>query len=423
MRFLKLKSELIRQWAKLRYRLTYLADRSRFTIPEFAFDQDFKVQLACTQEDFEGAFRLLHDDYLQKKLGPAKEKGLLVHTHAVMPQTATVVVKYRDTVVATASLVQDSKIGFCSEKYFSSEIQNLRSRQKMLLIEMSSIAIDKGFKKQTLVLLHLLMKFTINYTKKHLNFDNLIMAVNPAIAPYFEDHWQLKSISPVVRYNSSAQSRLILMHLDLSLESHRFYRRLIPSKKIQENPALFIAKRDLRFHYPELPKGQILFPVMTPEMLNYFCLQTSRLYEEFDLLTRQFFLEMYIQFYGFEKMQGFLNIESEVRIKEYRLPIQTQVSVRSGEEYLRGLMRDLSSTGCFFELPGGLLRQHEKVHLTFKIGSLELNVHAQPIWRNRNQHVRYGEGYGVRFDNPLLQISEEMRTWSTRLHKNSRGYQ
>ncbi len=110
-----------------------------------------------------------------------------------------------------------------------------------------------------------------------------------------------------------------------------------------------------------------------------------------------------------------------MNIKEYRLPIQTQVSVRSGEEYLRGIMRDLSSTGCFFELPGGLLRQHEKVHLTFKIGSLELNVHAQPIWRNHNQHVRYGEGYGVRFDNPLLQISEEMRTWSTRLHKNSRA--
>lgn len=419
-----------RNWnAKLRWilktwhsRLRYKLDRQRFTIPDFAFDPDFKVQLACTKEDFEGAFRLLHDDYVQKKLGPSKENGLLCPVQSVLPQTATVVIKYRDVVVATAALVQDTKIGFLCEKHFSLEVQNLRTQQKTRQLEMASIAIDKGFKKSTVVLLHLLMKFAINYTKRHLNFNGLIMAVNPLIAAYFQDFWQLKTISPTIRYNSNPNSKLVLMHLDLSNDEHRLNRRLIPSLKIKDNPALFVAKRDPRFRYPELPQGQIIYPVMTADMLEHFCIKASRIYEEFDLQTRQFFLEMYIQFYGFEKMQSFLNIESEVKIKEYRLPIQTQVSVRSGEEYLRGIMRDLSSTGCFFELPGELLKQNEKVHLTFKIGNLELNVHAHPIWRNRNQHVRYGEGYGVRFENPLLQIGEEMRTWSTRLHKMSQSH-
>lgn len=394
-------------------------DRKHFAIPELAFDADFKVQLACTQSDYEGAFRLLHDDYVQKKLGGAKENELLCPVHSVLPQTATVVVKYRDAVVATAALIQDSKIGFSSEKYFATEIQDLRLNERAMQLEVAYLAVDKGFKKSTLVLLHLIMKFTINYAKRHLNFNSLIMAVNPAIAPYFTEKWQFQRLSPVIRYNSSPHSQLMLMQLDLSDEHHRQFRRLVPSKNLAENTALFIAKRDPRFSYPQLPQGQIIYPIMTPEMLEYFCLRVSQIYEEFDLQTRQLFLELYIQFYGFEKMQVFLNIESEVRIKEYRLPIQTKVSVRSGEEYFSGIMRDLSSTGCFFELPGGLLRQNEKVHLTFKIGDLELNVHAHPIWRNRIQHARYGEGYGVRFDNPLLQIGEEMRTWSTKLHKMS----
>ena len=242
------------------------------------------------------------------------------------------------------------------------------------------------------------------------------MSVNPAFETYLADFWQFERISPIIRYNSSVHSNLTLMQLNLSNESRRNYRRLIPSLKYSENPALFVARRDLRFKYPELPQGQIIYPVMTPQMLSQFCLKQSQVYEEFNLQTRQYFLEMYMQFYGFEQMQPFLNIESEVRIREYRLPIQTKVSVRSGAGYLHGIVRDLSSTGCFFEIPVGSLNQSEKVYLTFKIGELELNVHASPVWQNRNQHIRYAEGYGVRFDNPLLQISEEVKTWSSKLH-------
>jgi hypothetical protein len=264
-----------------------------------------------------------------------------------------------------------------------------------------------------------MIKFAICYAKRQLNFRSLIMSVNPALESYFADFWQFERISPIIRYNSSANSNLTLMQLNLSKESRRYYRRLIPSLKYHQNPALFVARRDRRFKYPELPQGQIIYPVMTPKMLAQFCLKQSQVYEEFNLQTRQYFLEMYMQFYGFEQMQPFLNIESEIHIREYRLPIQTKVSVRSGAEYIHGIMRDLSSTGCYFEIPGGSLNQSEKVYLTFKIGELELNVYASPVWQNRNQHIRYGEGYGVKFDNPLLQISEEVKTWSTRLHNKA----
>lgn len=415
----KLKSRVHFFLKKVLFRVRYFFNKKHFAIPETAFDSDFKVHLASNSDDFEGAFKLLHDDAVQKKLFIPQPSGLMCPVHSVLPLTGTIVVKYKDIVIATAALIQDSKVGFYSEKFFANEIRELRQNQRQVHLEIAYVAIDKGFKKSTLTLIHLIVKYAICYAKKQLNFRSLIMSVNPALESYFSDFWQFERISPIIRYNSSMHSNLTLMQLNLSKESRRNYRRYIPSLKYHENPALFIARRDRRFKYPELPQGQIIYPVMTPKMLAQFCLKQSQVYEEFNLQTRQYFLEMYMQFYGFEQMQPFLNIESEIHIREYRLPIQTKVSIRSGAEYIHGIMRDLSSTGCYFEIPVGSLNQSEKVYLTFKIGELELNVHASPIWQNRNQHIRYGEGYGVKFDNPLLQISEEVKTWSTRLHNKA----
>ena len=399
---------------KMKSKLRYIFDRSSFLIPELTFDSHFKIQLASTKEDFEQSMQLLKESALIKT-NQSEHCPLLM----MLPQSATIVVKYKNITIATATLIQDSKLGFFCEQFYGKEIQTLRKSSRQQQLEISYIAIDAGFKKSSLAILHLIMKFAINYSRKHLHLNGILVTVPPMFEDYFSEKWNFKRVGPNVQPTSMTTSKLALLQLDLSDANYRHLKKLTPSKKVSENVALFISKRDLRFVYPELPFGQIIYPVMTPEMLEYFCIEKTQLYAELGLRERQVFLEIYIQFYGFETMKAFLNIESEVHIKEFRLPIQTQVSVRSGNEYFFGVIRDLSTTGCYFELPRGFSIHNQKIFLTFKIGELELSVHGQTIWQNRAQNIRYREGYGVRFDNPLLQINEEVKTWSTRLHKLS----
>lgn len=397
---------------KLIYNLKYYFDKSSFRIPGLAFDPHFKVQLATTKEDFEQALMLLNSDSISKSSLTDNARLLMF-----LPQSATVVVKYKNSIIATATLIQDSKLGFACENYYSNEIQTLRKHSRQQHIEIGHMAIDAGFKKSSLAILHLILKYAIRYTRKHLQLNGILIALPPVFEDYFSDKWNFKKIGPMVQPTSSAQSRLILLQLDLTDHDYVNLKKLTPSKKITENVALFVSKRDLRFIYPQLPFGQIIFPIMTPAMLEYFCIERTSLYAELSLKERQVFLEIYIQFYGFEAMKPFLNIESEIHIKEFRLPIQTQVSVRSGNEYFFGIMRDLSTTGCYFEMPRNSSIHNKKIFMTFKIGELELSVHGHTIWQNRAQNIRYREGYGVRFDNPLLQINDEVKTWSNRLHK------
>lgn len=392
--------------------LKYFFDKSSFRIPGLAFDPHFKIQLATTKDDFEQALSLLVTDSVSKS-NPSENSRVLMF----LPQSATIVVKYKNSIIATATLIQDSKLGFACENYYRSEIHNLRKNSRQQHIEISHLAIDAGFKKSSLAILHLILKYAIRYTQKHLHLNGILVALPPVFEDYFADKWDFKKIGPMVQPTSSKASQLILLQLDLTDHDYIHLKKLTPSKKITDNVALFISKRDLRFTYPQLPFGQIIFPVMTPAMLEYFCIEKTQLYAELSLKERQVFLEIYIQFYGFEAMKAFLNIESEVHIKEFRLPIQTQVSVRSGNEYYFGIMRDLSTTGCYFEMPRNSSIHNQKIFMTFKIGELELSVHGHTIWQNRAQNTRYREGYGVRFDNPLLQINDEVKTWSTRLHK------
>lgn len=400
-------------WIKMmKSNLRYYLDKGSFQIPGLAFDPHFKIQLATTKEDFEQALLLLATDSISKTNSSECSRLLMF-----LPQSATIVVKYKSTIIATATLIQDSKLGFVCENYYSSEIHSLRKHSRQQHIEISHLAIDAGFKKSSLAILHLILKYAIRYTRKHLQLNGILVALPPVFEDYFADKWNFKKIGPMVQPTSSVSSKLILLQLDLTDHNYTNLKKLTPSKKITENVALFISKRDLRFIYPQLPFGQIIFPVMTPTLLEYFCVEKTQLYAELSLKERQVFLEIYIQFYGFEAMKAFLNIESEVHIKEFRLPIQTQVSVRSGNEYFFGIMRDLSTTGCYFELPRNSSIHNQKIFMTFKIGELELSVHGHTIWQNRTQNTRYREGYGVRFDNPLLQINDEVKTWSTRLHK------
>lgn len=382
-----------------------------------ATDNQFTISLATQQDDFAGAFRLLHDDLVGKKLSRPNLSGLKLNIHSVMPQNSTLIVRYREMVVAAATLIQDSQLGFPGEKYFPNEVQELRQQHRYGVVELSNIVIDQAFKAHQLAFFHLFIKYTMNLCRRNLKSQTLFITVNPVLQDYFHKTWGFKTKGPSLRYNSNPQSQIAMVVCDLRIESRRIQLHKIPSRDPAKNISLFIRKRDPRFIYPIRSEGQRMNAVMTASMIEEFCLKKTELYEEMDSHTRQVFLEMFLQFFGHENLKNFVQTETTMNLKEFRLPVDTQVAIKCGEQFYVGALRDISQSGCYIELPNELLDVRGTISLTFQLGESELRVDAKPIWRNLNKNSKYRQGYGIRFDRPVMDLQEQINDWRTTTYK------
>lgn len=395
------------------YQLSYYFDSSKVVLPEIALDSRFIVSLAVRQEDFEGAFKLIHDDMIYRKLARSLPSGLRLHLHHVMPQNSTLIVKYKDMIVATASVIQDSQLGFVAEKYYSNEVQVLRHEYRNGIVELTTVVIDQAFRSNQVAIFHLILKYALNLCQRNLKSQVLLMTLNPGLETYFEKCWGFKAKGPRIRYTSSPQSRLTLMVCDLTQPSRRDQLHRVPSKKIRHNISLFVRSRDKRFVYPSRAEGQRINPVMTAAMIEYFCVKRTSLYDELDQQSRQVFLEMFLQFFGSQGLSNFIQTETVLNLKEFRLPVDTQVAIKHGEQFFVGAIRDISQSGCYVELPNEFLNSGQTMSLTFYLGEAELKVDGKPIWRNLNSSSKYKRGYGFRFERPIMDLQEQINDWSS----------
>ncbi len=394
-------------------RFLYWFDVNKPQLPVITNDHQFTVLLAAKSDDFSGAFRLLHDDLVAKKLCRSNSYGLKLNIHSVMPQNSTLIIRYRDMVVAAATLIQDSQLGFPGEKFYPGEIQELRQRYRYGVVELSNVVIDQAFKAHQLGFFHLFIKYTMNICRRNLKSQALFITINPVLQDYFKKNWGFVNMGPNLKYNSNPNSQISMAVCDLRTFQRRVQLHKIPSKDYNKNISLFIRKRDNRFRYPVKSEGQRINAVMTADMIEDFCLKKTELYEEMDSHSRQIFLEMFLQFFGPESLKNFIQTEVTLNLKEFRLPVDTQVAIKCGEQFYVGAIRDISQSGCYVELPNELLDVKGTITLTFHLGQSELRMDAKPIWRNLDRNSKYRLGYGILFDRPLMDLQEQINDWQS----------
>lgn len=394
-------------------RALYWFDPNKVSLPVMALDSQFSVMIATTQDDFEGAFKLLHEDAVMKKSSKAVPSGLKLTVHSVMPQNSTLIVRYKEMVVAAATLIQDSQLGFPGEKFFPHEVHQLRQKFRYGVVELGHIVVDQAFKAHQLAFFHLFMKYAFQVCRRNMKAQVLFLTINPVLQDYFQKSWGFQAVGPHLRYNSHSHAQLSMAVCDLSPQKRRLQLHRVPSKEVTRNISLFMRSRDRRFTYPNRSEGQKINPVMTAAMIEDFCLKRTHLYEEMDPQTRQVFLEMFLQFFGPDQLKKFIDTEVVVDLKEFRLPVDTQVAIKSGEQFYVGAIRDISQSGCYVELPQELSDSNGPVTLTFHLGQNELRIDAKPIWRNVNRNTKYRQGYGIKFERPILDLQDQISDWSS----------
>lgn len=371
-----------------------------YDIPEPTFDPHFEVKMAENKDELEAAFRLLGQN----------SKELKCTIYSFLPQTVTAVAKYKNYVVGTIVLVKDSTLGLPSDQYYSDENMSLRQCGRQL-VEIANLAIEQSFRPQSESIQHLLIKFAYQFIRKFSYGDVLLMNTHPQNEEFFTELWNFKHFGDVVKYKSAKNAYTVLLSWDIEEKIEKSFFDYFISNDVTKNVDRFINEPDPRLLFPVLKEGQLVNPVMTPELLEYFFVTKTAVYEELNLTARKLFLEIFLQFFGEAKIQRFLNIEREYFLKEYRTPTRAHVLIQSEHLQYTGKIIDISSQGCFIELNEKLRNIKDELTLSFKLGNQNISVTGNALWRNESQLLRYPTGYGIKFHKPKQEIIEELQSW------------
>lgn len=145
---------------------------------------DFTIKIADTVDEFEGAFKVLHDCYVEKHYMEPSPSGMRMTPYHLLPTTTTFVVKIGRSVIGTLSVIKEGALGVPSESLF--DLSFLKEK-KLQIAEISSLAIAPTHRRSGGRILFSLMKFMWHYVTEFMLVDALVVSVNPIQKLLYDD--------------------------------------------------------------------------------------------------------------------------------------------------------------------------------------------------------------------------------------------
>jgi GNAT superfamily N-acetyltransferase len=141
--------------------------------------------LAVTFADFEGALRLLHDQYVWRGYMAPDPSGRRLSLHNALPTTKLIVAKAEGRVVGLLTVFEDSRLGLPMDDAFGEELGRLRERGRRLA-EVSSLAVDPGHRSSGIAISVRLLRLAVLYAARIARVDELCFVLNPRHREFYE---------------------------------------------------------------------------------------------------------------------------------------------------------------------------------------------------------------------------------------------
>jgi hypothetical protein len=401
----------------LRKAISLLSEKQRHQIyrkmaflPAEYFNPDFKVEVAQTQEDLESAYALLHDCYVGIKIIDPQPSGLRCNLFSFLPTSTIIVAKLNGKVVGTVSAIRDSTSGLPSDKEFLQENNQFR-RQGKALVEASALAVAPEFRGGHSVSF-LLMKYLYNYCRHCFRGDFMVGAVHPRSEDFYKALWQFRKNGKPIQYGSLNGAAAIHISMDLSDDHFKKVIRDFGPENPIKNLGSMIVSDDSRFQYPRERQGLSMHPVITPQMLQYFCLHKESVWSRMNAKDRQTLIQVYTTYFGFESMNDFRRLEPLIAAaQEFRTPTQLSsvVSLSNASSFCEVL--DLASGGCYIGWNGPMPEAGEKLQISFRFEGRSYSVHGIVAWLNDNATLRRKRGFGIRFLHRIPTLNLQLQQW------------
>ena len=134
--------------------------------------------LAEETDDFDGAFRLVYDQYVRRGYMTPHPSGRRLSVYNALPSTKVFVAKAESRVVATATLIEDSPIGLPMDEIYREELRGLRARGRRQA-EASALAVHPAYQRSGIAILLRLYRMLVLYAAKIARLHDLCFVVSP----------------------------------------------------------------------------------------------------------------------------------------------------------------------------------------------------------------------------------------------------
>lgn len=384
MKFQKIKKPVTKKiWGLLSYLPYFLRKRilrSQFGI-SYDIPSDYVFKQAETEDEIEQALRLVYDSYT--KLGYINKKIEQLHfnTFLCLPTTTILILKHRDEVIGTMSIVPDSPFGLPCEATW--DIKAIKASKKRVA-EVSSLTIKNTHKNSRGHLLLTFCKLMYEYNLKTLNLDAVFMAATLEVEPFYTDLLLFKRAVPVTgqEHKSVNGNKSTCCVLDFNEAKAEFIREY-GSKEKEKN--LFYFFTSFKSPNIQLPSDRI--------SLNGLLLNKNRamtnILKKFPTLTEIFSNEDRQKISNLDPTK---NIHHAIGIKDSHASRHNpRVAIKSIDVHIyhgtsdkvsSSALMDISARGFGVKLvnPDNAMSFMDKCILLLKADGEHYSVHAQVRW-------------------------------------------
>lgn len=194
MAFVKKRKPVTKRiWSLLKFLPSFIRKhfvRAQFEIT-YDLSRDYTFKIAETEDEVEQALHIVYDSYTS--LGYIDECPEKMHFNAFLclPTTSILIIKYKEEVVGTMSIVPDSSFGLPSEATWDLSAIKAKNPQ---IGEISSLTIKKSHKTSRGHLLLTLCKLMYEFNMKLLHLDGVVLAATVEVEPFYTDLLLFKKV-------------------------------------------------------------------------------------------------------------------------------------------------------------------------------------------------------------------------------------
>ena len=181
----------------------------------------FKIKTALTEEDYQGAFRLVYQEYRKRGFCPPADSQMRFSELCFLPGSRLFILEERGQMTGALSLLADEKGGLPMETSFASEVSAVRKKGRKLA-ELSLFAVareafdehDQGLGVyQKFRHAFLLFKSMFDYARQA-GVADLLIAIHPRQRKLYQA-LSFKVIGEECQYKEAEGNPALPMHLDV----------------------------------------------------------------------------------------------------------------------------------------------------------------------------------------------------------------
>ncbi len=261
--------------------------RSKFEV-SYDLPDDIILKQAETEDEIYGAFKLVHDSYVELGYIDTHPDRVRFTRFLALPTTVILVAKFKDEVIGTISIIPDTALKLPADTTWN--LDKYRS-DGQVIGEIASLAISKQFKFRRGLLLLPMCKLMYEYATHVLKLDGIVVAATHEVEPFYTDILLFEKVvvttgqaHDLVKGNKST-----CCYLALGDEGPRRYKAAYAHKSANRNLYAFFCNRDnlKNIQLPENKKTSQAYLNIKNKSLDKILTKSDSLTQGFDPFTQR----------------------------------------------------------------------------------------------------------------------------------------